>query len=108
MNTQCIVGRAVGETGNRNEYVGQPRGWRGTGPLHRRSAHRMLESFLRFAIVIETKLVHCGVVDGPRMAEVPLLESLARNGSETGHVRAGSLELRKRGDYAVIIEIVVE
>ena len=56
----------------------------------------MLERFLRFAIVIEAKLIHCGVVNGPGVADVVLLESFVGDGSEPGHVRAGSLELRKR------------
>src|SRR6266849_7737212 len=97
MNAEVVRCGAIRETELTGLHdSGQPRGWRGAGVLHRRSTPRMLESFLRFAIVIETKLVHCGVADGPRMAEVPLLESLVGNGSKTGHVRAGSLELRKR------------
>ena len=67
----------------------------------------MLEGSLRFAIVVEAKLFDGGVVDRPGMAEVPLLESLVGDGSETGYVRAGSLKLRKGGDYVVIIEIKV-
>src|SRR5258706_6880501 len=96
VNTESIVGRAVGEAENRTECVGKPRRSRRAGVLHRRGAHWMLEGFLRFAIVIESELVHCGVVDSPRMADVPLLESLVGDGSEPWHVRAGSLELRKR------------
>ena len=68
----------------------------------------MLECFLRFAIVVEAKLVNGSVVDGPGVADVPLLESLVGDGSETRYVGAGSLKLRKGRDYVVIIEIVVE
>ena len=42
------------------------------------------------------------------MADVVLLESFVGSGSESGHVRARSLELGKRRDYVVIIEIIVE
>src|SRR4030095_13410736 len=68
----------------------------------------MLKSSLRFAIVVEAEFIHRTVVDSPGMADVPLLESLFSDRSETGHVRAGSLKLRKRRNYVVIVEIVVE
>src|SRR6266403_116967 len=97
MNAQVIRCGAIRETELTGLHdSGQPGEWRGTGVLHRRSTHRMLESSLRFAIVIETELVHRGVADGPGMADVPLLEPLVGDGSKAGHVRAGSLELRKR------------
>jgi hypothetical protein len=41
------------------------------------------------------------------VADVPLLKSLVGSGPETGHIRAGSLELRKRRDGMVIIKIVI-
>ena len=68
----------------------------------------MLECFLRFTIVVEAKLVHGTVADGPGVADVPLLESLVGDGSKTRHVGAGRLKLRKGRDYVVIIEIIVE
>src|SRR6266403_2792809 len=108
MNAESIVGRTIGEAGDGTEYVGKPGRRLRARALHRRSAHRMLEGLLCFAIVVEAELIHCGVVDRPGSTEVPLLESLVGGRSETGHVRAGSLELRKRRDYVVIIEIVVK
>src|SRR6185437_3298249 len=68
----------------------------------------MLEGSLRFAIVVEAKLVDRVVVDRPGMAEVVLLEPFVGDGSETRYVRPGSLKLRKRRNYVVIIEIIVE
>src|SRR5512135_240518 len=68
----------------------------------------MLEGSLRFAIVVEAKLVDRVVVDRPGMAQVVLLESFVGNGSETRYVRAGSLKRRKGRNYVVIIEIIVE
>ena len=58
----------------------------------------MLEGPLRFAIVIESKLVDRSVVDGPGMTNVPLLKSLVGDGAETGHICAGRFELREWGD----------
>lgn len=68
----------------------------------------MLEGSLRFAIVVEAKLVDRGVVDRPGMAEVVLLESFVGDGSETRYVRSRSLKLCKGRNYVVIIEIIVE
>ena len=68
----------------------------------------MLECFLRLAIVVEAKLVNGSVVNSPGVTDVPLLESLVGDGSETGHIRPGRLKLRKWRDYVVIIEVVVE
>src|SRR5258708_19304031 len=97
MNPKDVRWRTIRETrhGRVIERGSEPRrsGW--AGALHRRSAHRMLEGSLRLAVVIEAKLVHRGVADGPGMADVPLLESLVGNGSESGHVRPRTLKLRK-------------
>src|SRR2546423_4898571 len=68
----------------------------------------MLKGPLSLTIVVEAELVHRRVVDGPCMADVPLLKSLISNGPEAGHVRARRLELREWGDHVVIIKIVVK
>ena len=68
----------------------------------------MLECLLRFAIVVEAELVNGSVANSPGVTDVPLLESLVCDGSETGHIRSGRLKLRKGRDYVVVIEVVVE
>ena len=68
----------------------------------------MLECLLRFAIVVEAELVNGSVANSPGVTDVPLLESLVGDGSETGHIRSGRLKLRKGRDYVVVIEVVVE
>src|SRR4029077_1180748 len=68
----------------------------------------MLEGFLRFPVVVEAEFVHGSVADGPGVADVPLLEPFAGNRSETRHVGAGGLKLRKGRDYVVIVEIVIK
>src|SRR5947209_5740224 len=108
MNSQSIVLRAIGEAWHSPQNIREPRrsGW--TRILQCRSAHWVLEGFLRFTIVVEAKLVHRRVVDGPGMADIPLLESLVGDGSKAWHVRASRLKLRKRRDDVVIIEIIVK
>ena len=68
----------------------------------------MLESPLRFTIVVEAELVHRCVANAPRVADVPLLRSLIDDGPETGHIRSGRLEHREWGDQVIIVEIVIK
>ena len=76
MNAQSIRLRPVCEAGNWASNVGEPcRSWR-TGILHRSCKHRVLERPLRFAIVVETELIHSCIADRPCMTDVPLLKSL--------------------------------
>ena len=58
----------------------------------------MLEGTLCFAVVVEAEFIDRAVVDGPGVADVPLLKALTRGGGETGDVGAGSLKLGERGD----------
>ena len=76
--------------------------------MHRSCKHRVLKRPLRFAIVVETELIHGRIADRPGMADVPLLKSLVGNRPKTGDIRAGCLELREWGDEMVIIKIVVK
>jgi hypothetical protein len=108
MNAQGIVGSAIGKARHRTGYAGEPRGRWWARVLYQRRAHRMLERALRLTVVIEAKLVHGSVAYGPRMADVPLLESLVSDGSETRYVCPGSLELRERRDHMVVVEVVVQ
>ena len=58
----------------------------------------MLEGTLCFAVVVEAEFVDRAVVDGPGVADVPLLKALTRDGGKTRDVGTGSLELGERGD----------
>src|SRR5215467_10014818 len=68
----------------------------------------MLKGSLRLTVVVEAELVDRGIADGPSVGDIPLLKSFVVDRSETGHVRTGSLELGKRRDKVVVVEIVVE
>src|SRR5258708_37029712 len=68
----------------------------------------MLKGTLRFAIVVEAELIDRAVVDGPGMADIPLLKALSDGGGEAGYVGSGGLELSEGQDHMVIVEIVVD
>ena len=67
----------------------------------------MLKGSLRFAIVVEPKLIHRAVTDRPGVGEIPLLKALIDSGGKSGHVCARSLELSEWQNNVVIVEIVV-
>ena len=68
----------------------------------------MLEGPLRFTVVVEAELVNGCVVDGPGMANVPLLKSLVSYRSEAGHIRPGRFKLSKRRHEVMIVKVIVE
>src|SRR6266566_3141123 len=67
----------------------------------------MLECTLGFAVVVKPEFIDRAVVDGPGMADIPLLKALFCRRSKAGDVCASGLELSKRRDQAVVVEIIV-
>src|SRR5215472_13110107 len=88
--------RAIGETRYRAEYGSKPGRRRPARVLHQAGIRGVLECTLRLAVIVETKLINCAVIDGPRVTDIPLLEARSGCGSKTGHVGPRSLELSKR------------
>ena len=68
----------------------------------------MLEGPLSFPIVVKAELVDRAITDRPSMTDVVLLESFVRDRSKTRHIRARRLELRKRRDDVMVVEVIVE
>src|SRR5437868_1843270 len=93
-----IAGSWVGKTGHGAEYVGEPGRGSTTGVLYQAGVGRMLERSLGLTIVVESKFVDSAVVDRPRVADIPLLKTLAGSRRKSRHVSAGSLELREGRD----------
>src|SRR5438270_8124709 len=107
MNPPWICGGAIREARDRTERGCEPGRRRGTGILHKRSALWVLECTLGFAVVVKPEFIDRAVVDGPGMADIPLLKALFCRRSKAGHVGASGLELSKRRDQAVVVEIIV-
>src|SRR5713226_8566398 len=98
MNAQGILRRAIGEARYRTQRIGEPGRSGRAGILYGCRERGTLEGFLRLAVVVEAKLIDGCIADRPGVADVVLLESFVGSGSESGHVGAGCLELRKRED----------
>src|SRR6266851_1008246 len=107
MNAQGILRRAIREARYRTQRIGEPGRSGRAGILYGCRERGTLEGFLRLTVVIEAKLIDGCIADCPRVADVVLLESFVGGGSESGHVRARSLELCKGEDHVVIIKIIV-
>src|SRR5579864_6732929 len=67
----------------------------------------MIEIFLTLSEIIKSEFVHLCGPDGPRMAQIPLLDARLEYRTESGHVCAGALEIGKRFSSRIVVEIVV-
>jgi hypothetical protein len=83
--------------------------WHGlTGVLQQSGVLRMVEAKLALAEVGKPEFVHRRGIDGPSVAEVPLLDALIVLRAEARHIGAGGLEARERLSKSIVIDIVIE
>src|ERR1700688_737527 len=85
----------------------QPRWSSGTGIMEQARPLWVLKGALGLTVVVEPELIDGCVADCPGVSQVPLLKTFAHDGGESRNVCASGLELSKRKDFMMIIEIVV-